>query len=185
LYCPETDARCISTADEGFWYSVRAKEGILNNYRAELEKTFDDDGNPLGFARLRFRVYGLKVNNPDGSRAQYRIDHPYGSVTLSTNKSDPLHSKDSSFGSINVTQDTGVCADPCDWTKVGAAFVGQLKGTAGVLTQANRVPGAIGNIDVPGTVTGGLRTSVVVTRVGTTTPLVTVKEFAVQGITAP
>lgn len=199
LYCPETDARCISTADEGFWYSARAVKGpsgaadvngrraAVNNYRAELEKAFDSDDQPIGFARMRYRVYGLLAKDTKGKAIQYRIDHPYGSKTFTTNKSDPLNPKDSRYGSINVTDDTGVCADPCLWDRVGAAFAKQggvrerLVGQDILLTQSNAVPGYLGDINDAGTVSGGLRSSVVVTRVDTGKVVATANQFNVQG----
>jgi hypothetical protein len=195
-YCPETDPNCISVADEGFWYSARAVKGPLgpadvnlkraqvNNYRAELEKAFDSDGNPIGFARMRYRVYGLLAKKPNGDKIQYRIDHPYGSklFTEGTNKSDPLNPKDSRYGSINVTDDTGVCADPCVWANVGKAFAKQGGGTDILLKQSNATPGYLGNINDAGTVTGGLRSAVVVTRVDTGKVVATADQFNVQGL---
>jgi hypothetical protein len=196
LYCPETDPNCISVADEGFWYSARAVKGpagpanangtrpFVNNYRAELEKAFDSDGNPIGFARMRYRVYGLLAKKADGTAIQYRINHPYGSKLFTTNKSDPLNPKNSNFGSINVTDDTGVCADPCNWAGVGAAFARQGGGTDILLKQSNAVPGYLGDINVAGTVSGGRggQNSVVVTRVDTGQVVATANQFNVQGL---
>jgi hypothetical protein len=197
-YCPETDPNCISVADEGFWYSARAVKGpagpvanpngtrpFVNNYRAELEKAFDTDGNPIGFARLRYRVYGLLAKKTDGTPIQYRINHPYGSKLFTTNKSDPLNPKNSNYGSINVTDDTGVCADPCNWAGVGTAFAKLGGGTTDVLlTQRNAVPGYLGDINVAGTVSGGRggQNSVVVTRVDTGQLVATANQFNVQGL---
>lgn len=185
LYCPEVDPRCISAGDEGFWYSARAVKGptgktgaFINNYRAELEKALDGDGNTIGFARLRYRVYGLKA------KTNYTISHPYGTVVnIQTNKSDPLHPKNAAWGSINVTVDKGVGAD---WNAVGAAFIGAKPGTAPVLRQTNHVAGAIGDINNPGPVTGGPYGNAVVVRESATgVEVARATDFAVQGITDP
>jgi hypothetical protein len=135
---------------------------------------------------MRYWVYGLLAKDGNGKAIQYRIDHPYGTKYATTNKSDPLNPKDSKYGSINVTDDTGVCAaDPvCNWTSVGNAFARQGGGTDILLRQSNAVPGYLGNINDTGTVTGGRggQNTVVVTRLDTGKVVATASQFNVQGL---
>jgi hypothetical protein len=78
LQCLEQTTRCLAIApdpeapvtfpdnypSESFWYSARAKAGIVRDYRAELEASFVGgsvvDGQQIGFARLRFKITSLK-----------------------------------------------------------------------------------------------------------------------------
>jgi hypothetical protein len=181
--CTAGDPLCIATSpSEEFWFSARAKGGLLKDYRAELERALDPAGKPIGFARLRFKINGLR------SGVTYQVDHPYGSVKLKTNKSDPIHPKDPAWGSINVTTDAGICAPTataaCDWTAVGNAFLGNFPASAGILRSVNPTPGALGNIVTAGPVTGAPsgKNYVRVTAVGGAVVVPAVSDFAVQAV---
>jgi hypothetical protein len=181
--CTAGNPLCIATSpSEEFWFSARAKSGLLKDYRAELERALDPAGKPIGFARLRFKINGLRAG------VTYQVDHPYGSVKLKTNKSDPNHPKDPAWGSINVTTDAGICTPTataaCDWTAVGKAFIGNNPGTAGILRSVNPTPGALGNIVTAGPVTGAPSGNnlVQVTAVGGAVVVPPVRDFTVQAV---
>jgi hypothetical protein len=180
--CTAGNPLCIATSpSEEFWFSARAKSGLLRDYRAELERALDANGRPIGFARLRFKINGLHPN------VVYTIDHPYGSEKLKTNKPDPLHPGNASWGSINVTTDAGICAPtataPCDWAAVGAAFIGDSAPTGGILRSVTAQAGALGNIVTAGPVTGAPTGNnfVKVTPAGGK-PVVDVSDFTVQAV---
>jgi hypothetical protein len=181
--------------NESFWFSARAKAGIVRDYRAELEATFAGsgavvDGQQIGFARLRFKITSLKKN------ASYRVQHPYGDTVLQATAADPDHPKDTRYGSINVTTDAGICAPtatvPCDWAAVGNAFLGDYQvGTTSWLKQANAPAGTLGspllNRSVSGAPSGFNFVEVTGPGVlaGSAAIDAKVTTFAVQGLLAP
>jgi hypothetical protein len=177
--------------DEAFYFAADASGGNLRIYRAGLEATFATapnvvNGAQMGFGRLRFRVENLVVGS------NYIITHPYGSNTF-TATDDP---NKPGFGLVNQTVDAVGCLPspgvPCNWTAVGAGFLGGSAGTgvaSTFLTQSNKAPGMLGSLVVPGTVTGapsGLN-AVTVTGPnagGTGINTLTVADFNVQGLIA-
>lgn len=129
--------------DESFWFQAAATLAS-GSYEAALEAAHANEavipGDQIGFGRLRFRFEGL---TPGGS---YTITHPYGVHTFTADTT----------GIINQTIDNGCLETPCDWTRVGAAFLGNyaVGTTATFLRQATAPAGTIGDINTARTVTG-------------------------------
>jgi hypothetical protein len=176
--------------DEAFWFAADAAGGNLTVYRAGIEASFVNapsivDGEQMGFSRQRFKIKNLVTG------ASYRIQHPYGDITFVA-EHDPSFPNDATIGWINQTLDGGACAptpgSPCNWAGVGAAFLGDFTATtAAFLTQANRVPGMLGDATTPGPVTGAPSgvNAVIVTGPNAGGPgndILTVTDFAVQGL---
>lgn len=175
--------------EEHFWYAASAVNTAQPAlYEAALKGTLltPADGQQTAFARLRIQMDGLTPN------ATYTVRHPYGVETLSA---DPN-------GAVLATTDTGCLDVPCTpvaFANARAGFMGDFAGTPApscamlatcpwpsFLTQTNPAPGFIGDINVPGTVTGapsGLN-AVVVTGPnagGLGVNTFTVSQFNVQG----
>jgi hypothetical protein len=136
-------------AAEAFYFQATATPAAQPAlYTAALEATTATGT----FTRIRFRLVGLT----DG--ATYTIRHPYGVNTFIAGVGQGRTG--GVARGINSTVDVGcllpVCVTPADFASAGAGFAGNY--AAGVrptfLTQSNRTPGFLGNIDVPGPVTG-------------------------------
>ena len=136
--------------EEAFWFLAEAGDATSPQmYRAALEAAFVNPGpavpgDQMGFARIRFRINGLKP--PVGDVAtSYRITHPYGVKTLEADGA----------GIINETFDEGCAGAPCNFASVGAAFLSDFAGvTVNFLKQDGALPGTLGDLLEPKTVTG-------------------------------
>lgn len=159
--------------DESFWFQAAATVGAIGSYEAALEAAHANEavipGDQIGFGRLRFRFDGLQAN------ADYTITHPYGTHVLRADAA----------GIINTTIDNGCLETPCDWNRVGAAFLGDFAvgSTATFLRQTTAPAGTIGDINTARTVTGAPSGNNSVTVVGPGVN-VTTNLFTVQGLIA-
>lgn len=133
--------------DEAFWFAAMADVGTIGSYEAALEAAHANevvnDGDQMGFGRLRFRFDGLQAG------ASYTITHPYGEHTFEADAT----------GVINQTLDEGcepTATTPCDWAGVGASFLGAYAtgSTATFLKQEGAAAGTIGDINTARAVTG-------------------------------
>lgn len=164
--------------DESFWFQASATVGTLGSYEAALEAAHANEavipGDQIGFGRLRFRFDGLTAGQV------YTITHPYG---IHQFEATPVQG---GGGEINATIDNGCFETPCDWTRVGAAFLGDyaVGNTATFLRQTGTPPpGTIGDINTARTVTGAPSGNNSVTVVGPGVN-VTTDLFTVQGLIA-
>jgi hypothetical protein len=139
----------LAVDGEAFYFAAQASTPAQPAlFEVGLEGT--TAGGNLSFTRIRFRMTGLT----DG--ATYTIRHPYGVSTFIAGVG--AGKTGGAVRGINNTVDFG--CDPCttlaDFSVAGTNFAGNY--AAGVrptfLRQSNPAPGFIGNIDVPGTVTG-------------------------------
>ncbi|WP_323959602.1 hypothetical protein GC088_13885 [Arthrobacter sp. JZ12] len=159
--------------DESFWFAASADIGTLGSYEAALEAAHANEavipGDQIGFGRLRFRFEGLQAGG------SYTFTHPYGVHTFTADDE----------GVINETIDNGCLETPCDWTGVGAAFLGDyaVGTTATFLRQTTAPAGTIGDINtaraVTGAPSGNNSVSIVGPGVNQSTTL-----FTVQGLIA-
>ncbi|NKX53843.1 Ig-like domain-containing protein, partial [Arthrobacter mobilis] len=167
--------------DESFWFAAEASGGNLRLYEAALEAAHANEavipGDQMGFARLRFRLVNLDPGK------DYTITHPYG-VHVVTAGDD---------GTVFETIDEGACEpapdDPCDWDRVGAAFLGDYKvgTTASFLRQVNAPAGTLGDPTTDAPVTGAPSGNNFVTVTGPNVggdgiDTLTVDTFAIQGV---
>lgn len=121
---------------EAFYFHAAAAGGNLEAFEAGLEVLDDGIDPPAAFSVLRFRMTGLQAG------AIYTIQHPYGVNSFIAT---------AEARSINEVIDAG-----------GGTFAGAAAGFLGnyaahrptFLRQSNPAPGFIGDINVPGTVTG-------------------------------
>ncbi|WP_309070522.1 FG-GAP-like repeat-containing protein [Arthrobacter sp.] len=134
--------------DESFWFQASAQVGTLGSYEAALEAAHANEavipGDQIGFGRLRFRFEGLTAGQV------YTITHPYGTHQFTATAAP------GGGGEINATIDNGCLETPCDWNRVGAAFLGDFAvgSTATFLRQTTAPAGTIGDINTARTVTG-------------------------------